>query len=246
MTRHRDRNRRATSPANVIVGVVGELLMTAGVLLALFVFWQLFWTTWQAQTTMEQGLVHFREEVAQGETPTEVAPEQIKRRDEPPVYQRADDYAIFGTIHVPKWNHMAIPLAEGTYAGGLLDLGYAGHYSDTQQPGELGNFAVAGHRQTAGHNFRDVHKLVPGDPVIVETKDAWLVYRVFSHEIVDPSEVEVVAPVPRHPEQTPTKRLMTMTTCDPEWGNSHRYIVYTEFDYWLPRDAGLPSEMGTN
>ena len=237
---------KVAPPSVTVTGVIGELLLTAGMVMALFVVWQVFWTTWQAQETMEKGLEIFQKEVAQGPAPTAPAVEEQKRRDNPPVYERADDYAIFGTIHVPRWDHMAIPLAEGTYAAGLLDLGYAGHYVDTQQPGEIGNFAVAGHRQTAGHNFRDVHKLQNGDPVIVETRDAWLVYRVTGYEIVDPDQVEVIAPVPHFPGQEATKRMMTLTTCDPEWGNTHRYIVYTEFDYWLPRDAGRPAEMGTN
>ena len=133
---------KVAPPSVTVTGVIGELLLTAGMVMALFVVWQVFWTTWQAQGTMEKGLEIFQKEVAQGPAPTAPAVEEQKRRDNPPVYERVDDYAIFGTIHVPRWDHMAIPLAEGTYAAGLLDLGYAGHYVDTQQPGELGARAV--------------------------------------------------------------------------------------------------------
>ena len=52
------------------------------------------------------------------------------------------------------------------------------HYADTQLPGEVGNFAVAGHRNGNGEPFINIDKLRTGDAVIVETKSWWYVYRV--------------------------------------------------------------------
>ena len=58
---------------------------------------------------------------------------------------------------------------------------------------------------------------------------------------------EVVAPVPHHPEEVPTERLLTMTTCHSltagEWGNDHRWITYATFSYWMPRSEGRPASV---
>ncbi|RRD43409.1 class E sortase [Buchananella hordeovulneris] len=237
----RHRRRGTVSAVATFFGFLGELLLTAGALLGLFVVWQLHWTSYLAQSSMAAGVAQF-EKAAPPKVDKVVAPEVVKRDTPPPVGAVPGMDEIFGTLHVPRWDHMEIPIAEGTEAT-VLDQGWAGHYPDSQAPGDVGNFAVAGHRQTWGHNFRRVHELEVGDPIIVETADAWLVYKMTSYEIVLPEQVEVVAPVPNQPDQTPTKRLLTMTTCDPEWGNSHRYIVYSEFDHWVPRSEGVPPEL---
>ncbi len=52
------------------------------------------------------------------------------------------------------------------------------HYGGTQLPGEVGNFAMAGHRVGKGEPFLNLDKLKAGDPVIVETATTWFVYRV--------------------------------------------------------------------
>ena len=60
-------------------------------------------------------------------------------------------------------------------------------------PGAVGNFAVAGHRTTYGRPFHDIDKLRTGDLVVVETKTAYSVYAVKRHEIVAPTDVQVIA-----------------------------------------------------
>ena len=105
------------------------------------------------------------------------------------------------------------------------DIRYApGHYPDTAMPGEIGNFSMAGHRTKA--IFWDIDKLVAGDPIVVETADTWFVYKVTGHEIVKPTAVEVVAPVPDQPGTTPTQALLTLTTCNPKFNNYQRLVVH--------------------
>jgi sortase A len=86
-------------------------------------------------------------------------------------------------------------------------------------PGEPGNVAVAGHRVGKGSPFLDLDQLRPGDPIVVETADAWYEYRVLGdpqsgdlsvtvdgvpgRQIVDPSAIGVIAPVPGQPERRP-------------------------------------------
>ena len=215
---------------------IGELLITAGRIIGGYAFWELWWTTHLVQPGMQAAISEFQEANPTPETHVEPA----HRTDAPPMVNQPYYGEIFSVMHVPKWNFMQIPVVEGT-GQELLDRGYAGHYVETQLPGEVGNFAVAGHRRTYGNNFRRVDILTPGDPVVVETDNAYIVYEVIGHEIVQPSQASVVYPVPNEPGAVPTERLLTMTTCHPEFGNSERYIVYSKFAYWTAKSEGKPS-----
>jgi sortase A len=118
-----------------------------------------------------------------------------------------------------------------------------GHYPGTALPGQVGNFAVAGHRATHGNGFMRLNELVPGDLVVVEVQDAWLTYRVTGHEVVDPSDVSVIAPVPGDPGVPPTQPLITLTTCDPWYSAAHRLIVHGKLQSVTPKSAGLPAAL---
>ncbi|MDO5746256.1 MAG: class E sortase [Actinomycetaceae bacterium] len=220
-----------------VIAWFGELLVTAGVVLGLFAFWQVFVTDMQVEADTKLALTTFYQDV---ECPTAVSSD--KRKDAPPAIEPPEHGATFGALHVPKWEFMVLPLREGATPD-VLDKAAAGHYDTTALPGEIGNFAVAAHRRSYGSSFRRIDVLKDGDPVVVETKDAWLVYRVYTHEIVLPERKEVIYPVPNQLNVQPTEQLMTMTTCHPEYGNSERYIVHLKFDYWTPHDAGIPAEL---
>ena len=221
-----------------LMGVVGEILITAAVVLALFAVWQLYWTTWEVEGPRAQQVAQFEQEHAAAEGLGE------RHTDDPPAVQPPADGAVYGVLHVPSWDWMKMPLAQGT-TNAVLDLGYAGHYEETAQPGEIGNFSVAGHRRTYGNNFRHIDRLAQGDKVVVEVADTYYVYRVETHEIVSPDAVWVVAPVPGDKtfSEQPTQRWMTMTTCHPEYSNTERYIVHLLFESWTPKSTGVPQEL---
>lgn len=235
--------RRGSSVLSAILGVVGELLITAALVLAGFAFWQLYWTSYEVEGPRQQAIESYEEAHAPA---TKAAGE--RRTDEPPALAGTPEAnEIYGLLHVPGWDWMRIPLAEST-SHAVLDKGYAGHYTETAQPGAIGNFSVAGHRRTYGNNFRWIDRLKDGDPVVVEVDDHYLVYTVASREIVDaddPANSRVIAPVIDDLSwtQTPTERWMTMTTCHPEYGNSQRYIVHLKFDSWTPKSSGVPAEL---
>lgn len=219
----------------VFLNVIADLLLTVGAIFLLFVVWQLWWTTFTVQSGMNT-----RIETFQAANPVAVEEfTEVRHYDDPPIMAEPEYGAVMGVLHVPKWDQMAIPVQQGTDAW-ILDTGNAGHYVDTALPGEIGNAAFAGHRRTYGNNFRQVHIMEPGDAVVFETDEAWLVYKVFDHEIVLPTQIEVLYPVPNEPNVAPTKRILTMTTCDPEFGNSHRFILYSEFAYWVAKSDGIP------
>jgi sortase A len=229
------------------IGVLGELLITAGVLLGLFVVWQLWWTSVEARGEAQALMTDFHQTLPEA---PRVAAEL--RTDEPPVPEAVAPGEMFGVLVVPEWygrTDNAMPILEGTTPS-VLDRAAAGHYTESQQVGEVGNFALAGHRRSHGNSFRYVDDLEAGDQVIVETGNAWYVYEVTGHEIVLPTQVEVVAPVPNDPGAVPTERLLTLTTCHSptlgEYGNSHRWITYAKFVGWLDRADGMPESVVTD
>jgi sortase A len=82
-----------------------------------------------------------------------------------------------------------------------------------------------------------------GDPIVVETRTSYFVYRVTANRIVRPDQVEVVAPVPDRPGVAPTTAMVTITTCNPKWDNYQRLIVHGTLERSQPRSAGLPPEL---
>ena len=113
-----------------------------------------------------------------------------------------------------------------------------GHYPGTALPGQIGNVVISGHRTTYGAPFNRVDELHVGDPIVLETADAYLTYSVTGETVVDPSDVAVILPVPGHPGQAPTQRLLTLTTCNPKYSATHRLIVSALLTERLPKAGG--------
>ncbi|GIH71418.1 class E sortase [Sphaerimonospora thailandensis] len=101
-----------------------------------------------------------------------------------------------------------------------------GHYPGTAMPGQIGNFVISGHRTTYAAPFNRIDELRRGDDIVVDVADARYTYRVDHKEIVDPTDLAVVDPVPGHPALRPSKAMITMTTCHPKYSAQQRLIVY--------------------
>jgi sortase A len=94
-----------------------------------------------------------------------------------------------------------------------------GHYPGSPLPGQAGNAAIAGHRTTYGAPFYRLNELKPGDDIIISTRDSpkpWVYQVVFSHS-VDPSDVSVLDPT--------LQNRLTLTTCTPRFSASQRLVV---------------------
>lgn len=241
--------RRHAGPSALsrVLGVVGELLITAGVIIFLFLLWQLWWTDVIASREQEKLVGAFYEENEQRVADT-VAPEY---RTAPPGLGDADGIrasdgtnAVWGVLRVPAFgDDYRVGIAEGVDLASVLDKGSLGHYPETQLPGELGNFALAGHRQSYGAALWSQPDLEVGDPLIVETADTFYVYRVTEHSIVAPSAIEVLEPVPGQPGVSAEGYYLTLTTCHPPFVSNQRWITHAELDYWTPRAEGTPKEL---
>ncbi len=237
---------RGRAVAYGAVGVLGELLITLGVLLLGFLVWQLWWTDVegdraQAEIVRELDFAEPPAAAAADEGPLVAEP----RRDEPPAPPAEPEHAAtIATLQVPRWTgEPERPISQGTDRPTVLDVLGIGHYPGTAMPGGVGNFALAGHRVTFGKPFNRIEELQVGDPLVVRTADTWYVYRVTSSEVVLPADVRVIAPVPNEPGVEPTERFITLTTCHPMFSARERFIVHGVLDYWAPVSSGTPAEL---
>ncbi|MFV2104573.1 class E sortase [Micromonospora sp. LOL_024] len=214
----------------------GELLITFGLVVLLFAGYEI----WGKSAIVDAHQGELSDQLAQAwepePDPTVAAPSASPSAPAKP--------AVRGTpiagLYIPRFEKEWI-VVEGV---GQQDIRYApGHYPDSAQPGQLGNFSVAGHRNRA--TFWRLDELRDGDPIIVEGRTEWYVYQVTESLIVKPSQVEVVAPVPGDPGKKPTKRMLTLTTCNPKFDNYQRLIIHAELTRTQPKAEGRPVELGT-
>ena len=115
-----------------------------------------------------------------------------------------------------------------------------GHYPGTALPGAVGNVVISGHRTTYGAPFNRVDELNTGDAIVLETRDSWFTYRVTSEQVVQPTAVEVTYAVPGDKNAVPTKKLLTLTTCNPKYSAKTRLIVHALLESALLKTAGTP------
>jgi sortase A len=232
---------RAPDVIRKLSQILGELLITGGVVLLLFVGWQLWWTNVEADAKQTEAIQNFAQQLTGPVTPAESA--NPADYGDPVVGTAPDNGETIGIMYIPRFGaDYTRPIIEGTGADVLDTLGL-GHYGSTSMPGAVGNFAVAGHRQTHGAVLDSIHTLVPGDKIYVQTKDGYYVYVFRNNQIVMPSRTDVLEPVPTLPGVTPTESFLTMTSCNPRFGAEERIIAYALLDSWRPASAGPPVEI---
>ena len=210
------------------------MLITVGVLLLLFVTWQLWWTDVTAnreQAGIIQGLEQDFGDVQHG---------GLGGTEPLATLKGVPAGEAFAIVRIPRFGaDYARPVIEGS-SRAVLKKGI-GHYPGTAMPGQVGNFAVSGHRTTYGRPFHNIDLLRTGDVIVVETKTNFYVYAVDRHVLVRPWQVEVIAPVPQHPGEKPTKSVMTMTSCHPKYRAIQRYVTFSHLVKVIPRADGLPA-----
>jgi len=266
--RHRGRHAEATRR---VVHVVGELMVTGGVLVLMFLVWQLWGTgiqTGQTQDSLRQQLAQQWSGAAPagstGSGPSAVAVAPVRPTAPAPAPSAPAPSAVAPSAPAPSAPAPSAPdvsVSPGALAPGppvatpaegdpllrlqipsigldwvvvqgvdLVDLAKGpGHYPGTAMPGQVGNFAIAGHRTTHGAPFFRIGELRPGDVITAQVKGRRYTYQVFSRDIVNPDQVSVVAPVPDQPGVTATDRLLTLTSCNPKYSASQRLIVHARY-----------------
>ncbi|HTA23252.1 MAG TPA: class D sortase [Terriglobales bacterium] len=108
---------------------------------------------------------------------------------------------VLGLLDIPRLG-LTVAVLQGT-SSRILRLG-AGHIEGTPLPGEAGNSAIAGHRDTF---FRDLKDIRPKDEIQLQTATTILRYEVDWVKVVDPDDLSVLAPS--------TESALTLVTCYP-------------------------------
>ncbi len=236
---------RAERPRRRVSGwqVLGEVVLTVGVLCGLFVVWQLFINNEVSGTLQHAASDSLSKQWAK-QTPT---PADTSAADPtvPVIAKKPAADAAFANLIVPRFGHdFSRPISQGVGFSVLNNVTKGiGHYVESALPGEVGNFAIASHRSAYGGAFHVIHHLRVGDPIYIETQDGWYEYVYRDTEYVPPTGVGVVAAVPQDLDATPTQRLLTMTTCNPFYSSAERMAAYSVFQKFYPRADGPPAEI---
>jgi sortase A len=213
--------RRRGDRRRAVARGLGDLLVTVGVVLLLFVVYEVYVT----DLLTERRQAELTEEL------------QAAWAEDPPVPGSQVPGDAIAVLHIPRLgdDYRQVVL-EGT-AEEQLSQG-PGHYVGTALPGEQGNLAIAGHRVGKGSPFLELDTMRAGDPIVVETAQSWFVYRVLpldgevpGQQIVRPTQVDVIAPVPGGAAfGEPDGAYLTLTTCHPRFSAEQRLVVHAVLD----------------
>ncbi|WP_242614202.1 class E sortase [Actinomadura roseirufa] len=204
----------------VVIRSLGELCITAGAIVVLFVLYEL-WGTGQYTRAQQDRL---GDELMRDWRAPKVTTEKVSLGKG------------LAMIRIPRFGakyHFVV--IEGVDRADLRKG--PGHYPGSALPGEVGNFVVSGHRTTYSAPFNRLGELRLGDRILIDTRDEQYVYKITDRRIVRPSAVEVTAPVPFHPGRRPRERMITLTTCHPKYSAAQRMIIFGELTERLPRAA---------
>jgi sortase A len=225
-----------------LVGGIGRILITLGLMMFAFVAYQLWGTgiqTAQAQRTLssefDQALAAVQatvpsttvaattttppasETTLPGAAPTPTTPALV---DVPAARPIPDLGKGVARLEIPRIGVNRI-VVEGATAGDLTKG--PGHFPETPLPGQLGNAAIAGHRTTHLAPFFDLEKVQQGDEIIVTTLNGRYVYQVTGSEEVAPEDYAAVIPT-----TDVTKATLTLVTCTPRYTAANRLIIHSE------------------
>jgi sortase A len=215
---------------------VGKTLIGAGLIVLLFVAYELWGTGLIASSHQNALRQQFDQKLQSHQVPVPPTGGGLPPLPTPttvpilpvqtPVAPPSEGQPI-GIIDIPKIGANYV-VVEGTSEADL-ERG-PGHYLGTALPGNPGNAAIAGHRTTYLRPFYNLDQMAPGDPIYITTTQGRFQYNVVDTLIVDPGDLDVLKPTP-----TPT---LTLTTCNPRFSASTRMVVQAKLV--TPAVAAVP------
>jgi sortase A len=137
----------------------------------------------------------FQQQLESAKTPVASAVGAVNRRTAGPPGE------VLGRIEIPRIG-LAAMVMEGT--DGRTLRGAVGHIRGTPLPGQQGNVAIAGHRDTF---FRPLRNVQPDDEITLTTLDGSYHYLVDSTEVVLPEDMQVL--------DNSADITLTLVTCYP-------------------------------
>ncbi|AYG05333.1 class E sortase [Gryllotalpicola protaetiae] len=238
------------------LGIAGELLLTAGVLVLLFIAWQNVFNSWVLNGQQNGAASQLGKQWLENSAPApssspgasggsgqaSVGPDAAI-----PVASEPANAQPIAVIYVPRFGtDWKRTIREGT-GDDVLNSPRAGvgHYAKTGMPGAVGNFAVAAHDTGYGSTFLHVQNLRLGDKVYVQTKDGFYTYAFRNYQYVQPTDVAVLDPVPSQGGAQASDRILTMTTCNPPYHTVERLISYSVLEsFSTTPPAAIASDVG--
>lgn len=207
-----------------VLGVTGRAALSLGVLLLLFVVYQLWGTGIREAQAQRQLEGELEEALDKAEGDGEAAAgngggggndgEQAAVKAPLPTPAEGDALA---QIEIPAVGIDKV-VVEGVSVGDLKRG--PGHFPGTPLPGQSGNAAIAGHRTTYGAPFHRIDELESGDEIHVTTAQGEFTYEVSEEMIVTPDRVDVL-------ENFHDNRL-TLTACHPKFSAAQRIVVVAQ------------------
>ena len=198
---------------------ISDLLITFAIFAILYAGYQTVWSMFVSQQITSE----VKAEVELKWTESPAAPPELHKG--------------FSLIYIPRLKDKVweLPITHGVAADDLK--AGMGHYPESEMPGEAGNFALAGHRSTYGEPLAYIDQLQQDDEVIIKTSENWYVYKLVLDAIVEPDELWVLDDNPAGiVNRTGVSEVITITTCDPRWGSTHRWIWWGQLTAVLPID----------
>jgi len=200
------------------VGSIGRVLITVGILILLFVGYQLWGTGLYTARAQDDLKKDFDKQLAQ------VEEDPLPADELPPA---PPDGEAIARIRIAKIG-VDWAVVEGTETADLRKG--PGHYKGTPMPGEIGNSAIAGHRTTYGAPFWSVDELHVGDKVILRTLTGTYTYVLDRDPFtVKPSQTEVLFP-DINKATGKQEATITLTTCNPRFSAAQRLVVRAKLD----------------
>ena len=200
--------------------IMGHVLILLGILLPLYGFGSL------SKGILQEKAKYKAFMASDGPSYEAVAPAMEKYNEERGGEMAAvdpfatDDYAaaesfiddpdgVFAFLRIPKldlYQPIYMDASKVNLAKGVA------HIMGTDMPGLSPGLrpVIAGHRgYYQSVMFMNLEELAAGDSVFVEWKDKSLEYKVYNQEIIEPWEVEKLAPIEG-------RKLLTLLTCNPK------------------------------
>jgi len=233
-----------------VVGGIGRVFITVGVLILLFVAYQLWGTGLYTAREQDQLEQQFNSVLArEGEdaptrststTTTTIAgappSSTTTTTSEPPAPPPPEGDAV-ARLQIDKIG-VDVIVVNGVTRDDLRKG--PGHYPETPLPGQEGNSAIAGHRTTYGAPFGNLDQLAQGDLIQVRTAQGTFKYRVREQLIVAPSDIAVIDPIPVDPDAPDAglRATLTLTTCNPKYSAAQRLVIQADLG---PEFVPLPA-----
>ncbi|MFV0429229.1 MAG: class E sortase [Arachnia sp.] len=204
--------RRGLSPLTIL----GVLMLAVGVLALGYVGWEYFGTNVISEREAESSIGDLRH------TWDTAEPAAQESAEAPDAGRAAWLIRIPALGESYEW-----PVVAGVETDDLARG--VGWYPMTAQPGQIGNFALAGHRVTHGEPFRRLLELDEGAQIIIETQTAIYTYELTlpaRQLTVQDTETWVIDPVPGKTDVEPTEALITLTTCEDLFHSPDRSVAF--------------------